>query len=70
MSTLKKVQHLQWTGSLIMKWKFLPWTHEIPPWGGIPPRLGTTELTLVISNIKEFILKQLCALLTSSTATK
>jgi len=26
------------------KWKFLPWTHEIPPWGGIPPRLGTTAL--------------------------
>ena len=27
-----------------MKWKFLPWTHEIPPWGGIPPRLGTIGL--------------------------
>ena len=25
-------------------WKFLPWTHEIPPKGGIPPRLGTTDL--------------------------
>ena len=38
---------------IIVKWKFLPWTHEIqflswtheiPPWGGIRPRLGTTAL--------------------------
>ena len=28
--------------NLIIKWKFLPWTHKIPPWGGIPTRLGTT----------------------------
>ena len=31
-------------GSFIKTWKFLPWTHEIPPKGGIPPRLGTTAL--------------------------
>jgi len=38
----KEAQHLQWICSLATKWKFLPWSHEIPPWGGIPPRLGTT----------------------------
>jgi len=25
--------------NLSRKWKFLPWSHEIPPWGGIPHRL-------------------------------
>jgi len=31
-------------GSLTIQWKFLSWTHEILPWGGIPPRLGTTSI--------------------------
>jgi len=30
--------------NLIIKWKFLSWTHEIPPWGGIPSILGTNGL--------------------------
>ena len=25
-------------------WKFLPYEGKIPPWGGIPLRLGTTVL--------------------------
>jgi len=29
---------VHWIGNLTAKWKFLPWTHEIPP------RLGTTDL--------------------------
>jgi len=36
--------------NLTIKWKFLPWTHEITPWGGIPLRLGTTGL-FIYSNI-------------------
>jgi len=50
MSILKKVQHLQWISNLTTRWKFLPWTHEIPPQGGfhIPPRLGTTELHILL----------------------
>jgi len=30
--------------NLTIKWKFLSGTHEILPWGGIPPQLGTTAL--------------------------
>ena len=37
-----------WIGNLTAKWKFLPWTHEIPPWRGIPPRLGTTDIRATI----------------------
>jgi len=37
---------VHWTGNLTAKWNILPWTHEIPPWVGIPPRLGTTALNL------------------------
>jgi len=40
-STTLTVQRI---GNLNRKWKFLPWTHEIPLWGGIPPRLGTIGL--------------------------
>jgi len=35
---------VHWTGNGTEKWKFLPWTHAIPHWGGIPPQLGTTDL--------------------------
>ena len=28
-------------------WKFLPYDGKIPPWGGIPPRLGTAALVIV-----------------------
>jgi len=38
----KEVQHLHWIGNSATKWKFLPWTHEIPPWGGIDPRYSCT----------------------------
>ena len=40
----------QWFGNFTTKWKFLPWTHEIPPQGGIPPRLGTTEIDYVTTH--------------------
>jgi len=36
MSTQKSTT-LTMNANLNLKWKFLPWTHEIPPWGGIPP---------------------------------
>jgi len=57
-STWKRCTTLtvQWIGNFTIKWKFHPWTHEIPPWGGIPPRLGTTELTLCELGYDVFIL--------------
>jgi len=39
---LKK--EVKWISNLTIRWKFLPGTHETPPWRGIPPRLGTTDL--------------------------
>jgi len=57
-----------------MKWKFLPWTHEIPPWGGIPPRLGTTAVMglsrptiLLDSRTKNFNTSQLTGIFIAPT---
>jgi len=64
---LKKAQHLQWIGSLATKWKFLPWTHEISPWKGIPPRLGITavgtSLQLQPKNVLSYCNMQCCSAL-------
>jgi len=52
------MQYLQWIGNLTTNWKFLPWTHEIPPSGGIPPRLGTTALQSALRSLTTTWLSQ------------
>jgi len=44
MSIEKRSATLTMNRYLNHKVEIPPWTHEIPPWGGIPPRLGTTEV--------------------------
>ena len=33
-------------------WKFLLYEDKIPPWGGIPPRLGTTALNSLTNKLQ------------------
>jgi len=54
--SIKKGEHFQWIGNFTIKWKFLPWTHEIPPQGGIPHRLGTTDVQRSEKQVKNSIL--------------